>query len=223
MDDKDILSRTLYGEAEANNTRDAIAIACVVVNRMHLANWPDSAAEVCLQSWQFSCWNPNDPNRARILAAKDEKWFLKCQEIADQALQGALGGDITRGSTHYYQSKSKEPFWARGKTPVLIVAHTKGGGHCFYNNIDSSPPKSATEALDQARPLAQTRTVQGATVAASATVLGATGEAVRQIEPALPLLQTIAQFAPLVFAGIALVALGWVLWARFEDRKQGIR
>ena len=52
------------GEAEAKDIDDAQAIAHVIVNRMRLPNWPDSAAEVCLQPWQFSCWNKNDPNFA---------------------------------------------------------------------------------------------------------------------------------------------------------------
>src|SRR4051794_15177463 len=87
--DLDTMARTLYGEAEANNAADAKAIAWVIVNRADLPNWPDSVAQVCLQPWQFSCWNPGDPNRDRILNAKST-WFERCREIA----LGVLNGEI---------------------------------------------------------------------------------------------------------------------------------
>ena len=75
--DIDILSRALYGEARPWDEDDARAIAHVVLNRVNYKNWPDSIAKVCLQPYQFSCFNVNDPNRTRIMSAKagDNDWF----------------------------------------------------------------------------------------------------------------------------------------------------
>lgn len=222
MDNIDILARTLYGEAEAGNIKDATAIAHVVVNRVGRAYWPDSVAEVCLQPWQFSCWNQNDPNRVRILAASGS-WFEKCKVIAAEVIKsGCNGCDPTSRSTHYYQSNIKEPKWARNKRPIYKVGH-KSGAHLFYNNIDTLPPKTAAEALEQISPIKESRTVRGAQVAAGATVLGVCGEAIQQMQPVFPLLQTLAQYSPFVLAGLALAGLTYLMFARYEDRKKGLR
>jgi spore germination cell wall hydrolase CwlJ-like protein len=37
------------------------------MNRVHSPRFPATAGAVCLQPRQFSCWNHNDPNRARIV------------------------------------------------------------------------------------------------------------------------------------------------------------
>ncbi len=73
------------------------------------------------------------------------------------------------------------------------------------------------------RPLGKTRTVQGGRVAASATVLGLTAEAVRQVEPAIPLLQSLLQVAPWVVGAAALAGIAYMIWARIDDRRRGLR
>ena len=73
------------------------------------------------------------------------------------------------------------------------------------------------------RALAKTRTVQGGQVAAGATVLGLTAEAVRQVEPAIPLLQSLLQVAPWVVGAAALAGIAYIIWARIDDRRRGLR
>ncbi|MBR9970803.1 cell wall hydrolase [Magnetospirillum sulfuroxidans] len=221
--DLDILTRTLVGEAEVKDSDDAQAIANVIVNRMRLPNWPDSAAEVCLQPHQFSCWNNADPQRARILAMdKSNPWFLSCLGIARQALDGALA-DQTHRATHYWATYIKEPKWAKGKTPCY--SNTAGRYvHHFYNDIDTPPPVSAGEALDQVRPLAQTRTVQGAQVALGGGAIVATAmEAANQVRDVLPILDTIRQYSPWLVLAAMAIGIGIMVWARIDDRAQGLR
>jgi len=228
--DLDILARTLYGEAEAHDIDDARAIACVVVNRMRWPNWPDTAAEVCLQPWQFSCWNPNDPGRARILAATEaDPWFDQCRRIAQQALAGDLP-DHTNGATHYYASYVKTPKWAKGHEPSYVNTYGRYQ-HLYFNDIDTPPPSSAAAALDQARPLASTRTVRGAQIAAGGTVLGGIVEAVREVDLGMlaevkGVLAGLLPYAPYVkwaLIALTLVGIAATVYARWDDRRQGVR
>ena len=219
--DLDILARTLYGEAEAGNRDDAIAIACVIINRVNNVRWPDSPAEVCLQPWQFSCWNQNDPNRQRILKARGE-WFNACTEIAADAISGTLS-DITNGATHYYETGIAKPKWAKGHKPSYAVMHRGGTKHAFYNDIDTKPPASAREALEQVNPVAKSRTVLGTQVAAGATLLTAVADNADKIAPAVPVIQSIAEYAPWVLMVVVLFALAYIWWARIDDRKKGLR
>jgi hypothetical protein len=225
-DDVDVLARTLYGEAEAWDREDAEAIAAVVMNRVRWANWPNTAAAVCQQAWQFSCWNPGDPNRSRILAVNaGEAWFEECRAIAQRAVNGDLA-DITGGATHYIADYIKAPRWAKGHQPCFV----SGAGrykHLFFNDIDTPPPATAKDALDQARPLSATRTVKGA-VAAGTAAVGSVAvqplvDAVQAAAPLLPIVQDLARAAPWVLAAIVVAAAIWIGWARWDDRNKGLR
>lgn len=132
----DILARTLYGEARGETVRGKEAVASVVLNRVKRAKgrggywWGDSIEAVCLKPWQFSCWNENDPNRAKILAVDETNTvFESCLRIARRAVSGCLE-DITKGATHYHV-KSLTPIWTRGKAVCAEV-----GRHQFYNTIE---------------------------------------------------------------------------------------
>lgn len=222
MNDLDVLARTLYGEAESGNVDDAVAIAWVVMNRVHYAKWPDTVAGVCLQPWQFSCWNQNDPNRQRILNASGE-WYEKCKEIAAAVIK-TEGDDPTDSATHYYATYVKKPKWAEGRTPCYSVPHKNGHAHVFFNDIDTPPPSSAREALEQVRPLHKTRTIKAAqTGVATAGVLSVAAEAVNQLQPAIPLLQTLAQYAPWAIAVLLVSVIGYMAWQRIEARVAGDR
>ncbi len=218
--DLDTLARTLYGEAKANDAADALAIACVIRNRVVHTQWPDTYEGVCQQPWQFSCWNANDPNRARILAAvPGDKWFDGCVEIARKVIQNKPS-DPTGRATHYYAKAMKRgPTWAKGKTPCYDTA-----GHFFFNDIDTPAPTTAKEALDQARPLAQTRTVSGARNALiGGGVLAAAAQAADTVSPLMGVVTTLAQYAPWVLAAALVAGIGYMVWARIDDRNKGLR
>lgn len=221
--DIDVLARTLYGEAEANNEADAIAIANVIMNRVHYPEWPDTPAEVCMQPLQFSCWNSNDPNRARIMKAAGP-WFRRCYQIAETAVLHGLV-DPTKMSTHYYETKTRAPKWSKGKTPVYEVAHkTTGGSHAFYNNIDTPAPKTAGEALDQARPLHATGTIRAAqTGVIGTTAIATAAQAVDQLQPAIPLVQDLCHYAPWAIVALLAMVILYMVWRRIDDRRLGYR
>lgn len=229
--DIDVLARTLYGEAEANNVIDAKAIANVILNRVAYSNWPDSVAEVCQQPWQFSAWNTNDPNRQRILAAKSS-WFEACKAIAVDAVFGEID-DTTKGATHYYATYVKKPKWAKGKKPVFSVEHRNGHAHLFFNNIDTPPPADAREALNQKGSLAKSRTMKGAGVVAAtgaSAVVASAADQIASVAPAMPVVGTVAEAANnhptglLLLFGSVVICFGlYIAYARWDDRRKGIR
>lgn len=224
MHDTEILARTLYGEARAHDTEDAEAIACVVMNRVAYRNWPGDVGDVCLQPFQFSCWNANDPNRARILKVRpgENPWFDECWRIAEAAIADRVP-DQTRASTHYH-TPAVAPRWSRGKRPVYRTV-----GHLYFNDIDTPAPADAREALAQERPLATTRTAAGGAIAGGATVGGVALESARDamndasgvLAPFHGLLSS--ETVAWALAAAALAGIVWMLWARYDDRRQGMR
>lgn len=72
-------------------------------------------------------------------------------------------------------------------------------------------------------PLAKTATVKGSQIAAGATGLGLVAEVVREAEPALPLLQSLLEWAPWVVGALVLGGVAWILWDRIQDRRLGLR
>ena len=104
---------------------------------------------------------------------------------------------------------------------LAIIRHENGQQPYTDAEIDAGLVLAGVEPPQ--RPLAQTRTVQGGQLAAGATVLGLTAEVVRQVEPALPLLQSMLQVAPGVVAVAALAGIAYMIWARIDDRRRGLR
>lgn len=128
--DIDILARTIYGEARGESDEGKRAVGLCILNRYKSKKWfsANTIAEVCQKPMQFSCWNKNDPNCAKITNATEAvlKPFWK---LAEQLVNDAFA-DITNGATHYH-TKNCRPSWARGKLPCAII-----GNHIFYKNID---------------------------------------------------------------------------------------
>lgn len=219
--DIDILARTLLGECEPWNEDEAKAIASVIMNRVRFKNWPNTPAAVCLQPWQFSCWNANDPNRGRIIAAAG-RWFEKCLDIATLAVKHGIH-DPTCGATHYYLSSIKTPKWAKGKTSCYRTLHKNGSFHLFFNDIDTPPPTSCPVAvLDQQRPLTETRTAKGAALAGAGTAAGLLADVTDAKDSLAPIAAYSAHIQTALLI-LTLIGIGVMLWARWDDRRKGLR
>ena len=224
MTEIEILARTLYGEAETNDREDAVAIAHVVMNRVAYPNWPNTISEVCLQPWQFSCWNADNPRLVKIKTDKPQHqpWLQDCFDIASACVNGIFQ-DPTNGATHYYASYLKDtPKWAKGHTPCYV---DKWGRyqHRYFNDIDTPPPTTPVEALDQDRPLGSTRTMQGVRTGGAGIAALAVAETVQEaasgIQPLVPYLDAMKW----VFIALTIVGLVVVGWARIDDRRKGRR
>jgi len=77
-----------------------------------------------------------------------------------------------------------------------------------------------------AAPLGRTGTMQGAKVAGAATIAAMSmeitqfGAAATQLSTAA---RTLADLGPLVLGAISLLAIGYIVWRRIEDRRRGLR
>jgi spore germination cell wall hydrolase CwlJ-like protein len=132
LDEVDVLTRTVYGEARGESVDGQAAVAWVIQNRAAKgrAYMGTTIKEVCLRPHQFSCWDSNDPNRRTLLTLDtNSPLYRNIREVVEQVLNGTRA-DNTHGSLHYHASRIK-PKWTNGKTPVVTI-----GNHSFYNNID---------------------------------------------------------------------------------------
>jgi hypothetical protein len=227
--DLNALWRTIYGEAEPGDEPDAFAIGHVILNRVAWRNWPGTIRGVCYQPWQFSCWNADNPRLAHLNEVEPgaNPWAASCYRIARDllAMGGPTGGpgDPTQGATHYYATYlPKPPKWARGHKPVY---ETPAGryNHLFFNDIDTPAPTSAAEALEQQRPLSETRTVQAGKVAAGATTATIIADALQQVADVAGPMSEALEIAKWVFLAATIIGVGAMIYARVSDRKEGLR
>ena len=138
----DILARTIFGEARGESEEGRQAVASVILNRVRMANrggrkhwWGNNIEEVCRKPWQFSCWNPGDPNRAKIEAVTSRnKVFANCLVIANEAVAGRLT-DPTGGATHYHEASINPP-WAKILERTVVI-----GRHLFYKEKEKEQKK----------------------------------------------------------------------------------
>ncbi|MCG5240467.1 cell wall hydrolase [Azospirillum doebereinerae] len=134
MTPREVVARTLWGEARGEGRTGMTAVACVIQNRARNPRWwGTSPATVCLKPWQFSCWLADDPNRPKLLAVTErDAAYRVALEIADTLLSGRLA-DVTAGADHYH-TRNVTPAWSAGKTPVAVI-----GVHRFFR-LELRPP-----------------------------------------------------------------------------------
>lgn len=127
MTAREVVARTLWGEARGEGRNGMAAVACVIQNRARNPRWwGTSPTAVCLKPYQFSCWLADDPNRAKLLAVTDrDSSYRAALEIADTLLSGQLV-DVTNGADHYHTT-GVTPAWSAGKKPVAVI-----GNHRFF-------------------------------------------------------------------------------------------
>ena len=110
---------TVYGEARGEPIAGKQGVAHAIDNRMRLADaflvrhghphplFGDGTVAACvLKPWQFSCWNPNDPNRQHLLdfikqgpiTVGDLTAWADCVNAGETA---STLPDPTQGATHY--------------------------------------------------------------------------------------------------------------------------
>ena len=115
-----VLRMLLYGEArgehDAGGTLEAVAmlgVAWVVLNRARRKKMDPKT--VILAPWQFSCFNANDPNRAKLLNAEkaDPISWERADTVAD-LFEAGLTTDPTNGATHYVTTS----LWSRPDSTV---------------------------------------------------------------------------------------------------------
>ncbi|WP_443698259.1 cell wall hydrolase [Pseudomonas sp.] len=134
--DRDILVRTLWGEARGETLAGQIAVAWTIRNRVNDGKlkswWGEGYASVCQDPYQFSCWNKSDPNFVYLSGVKPipAGEFANCQRAASAVIDGTAP-DPTGGATHYYATTMpKAPAWAAKAKQTLKLGH-----HIFFKDV----------------------------------------------------------------------------------------
>ncbi|EXI66019.1 MAG: Spore cortex-lytic enzyme precursor [Candidatus Accumulibacter adjunctus] len=130
-EDKVIMAKTLWGEARSEQSDEAVkAVGAVILNRLASSRYPNTLAGVCRQPKQFSCWNSNDPNRAKIDALQEtDRDFIRMRKIVDELIASGPQSVLPASVLHYHTATISAD-WSRGE-PVF----RRIGSHNFYANI----------------------------------------------------------------------------------------
>ncbi len=121
---REVIAMTILGEARGEGERGMYAVATIISQRMK--NRALTGKKVCLEPWQFSCWNKNDPNRAKLpILLRNSPQRHYALRLADNISR--LDRSYTKNADHYIHKNSKKPKHLRGKKPVIVI-----GAHAFY-------------------------------------------------------------------------------------------
>lgn len=122
-EDLDILTRTVYGEARGEGQAGWTAVAWVIRNRAANPSWwGRSISTVCLDSMQFDCWMPSDPNYSKIKALPaTDVLYRQIQGVCIGVLNGTMPDQT--GCADHYEVIGTNAAWAVGKTPSAIIGH----------------------------------------------------------------------------------------------------
>jgi spore germination cell wall hydrolase CwlJ-like protein len=126
------MALTMWGEARREGEIGMRAVGHVVDNRRRSGRHGAYATDTVSAAYQFSCWNPGDPNRRALDTidrlppdSADHHAWLAARRIADEILAGR-SQDPTGGAL-FYHTVAVTPRWSAGVPPVRRI-----GSHLFF-------------------------------------------------------------------------------------------
>lgn len=145
--ERDVVIRTVLGEAANESDVGWAAVAHVIQNRVADPRWGDDPAEVALQMKQFSAWNTGaGGNSVGSAADKDSPIYQEVGKVVDQVFSGQ-STDMTQGATHYYSPAGMQALVDEGSQSNLVPAwfgqedrrreapNVEIGGHIFTGAV----------------------------------------------------------------------------------------
>jgi spore germination cell wall hydrolase CwlJ-like protein len=148
-EDKDVLARTVFGEASGEPFNGKLAVAFVIINRAKLARayvethrhphplfGNGTIADACKIGrggiHQFSCWNDGKDRDRMLRATNGVPGWNDCVKVAAIAIEQPDKNPIGQ-CTHYYNPRKvkKTPLWAVGLTPAFHI-----GNHVFHDHVN---------------------------------------------------------------------------------------
>ena len=151
MSERDILIRTIIGEAANEGPEGWAAVAHVVRNRAMDSRWPNSIADVSLQNKQFSAWNEGAGGNDLVNKyGPGDSVYDRIGAVVDRVLAGQVP-DMTGGATHYYSPRGMDalvdegsqanriPKWLRDETQKRGGGTVTIGGHIFTGRAEGTP------------------------------------------------------------------------------------
>jgi len=119
--EQQIVAITILAEARGEGYKGMTAVAGVIKQRSVERKISPSA--VCLQKYQFSCWNNKKisqlKNLLNVPQAEHAIFLAKNLDRIDREMLGF--------ANHYYADYIKAPYWAKGKKPTMKI-----GKHLFF-------------------------------------------------------------------------------------------
>lgn len=165
--DRDMMIRTVIGEAADQPVEGQAGVASVIFNRLNSGNYGDSPTSVVLAPNQFKPWQTRARELLSINPTSDQ--YNKVGAVVDAVASGKIP-DPTNGADHFLQPETvmsrygRLPGWARGPGQRI-------GAHVFYGGkqVAQNQPDAVTDAdvADTARTLGFTMPGAGAAPAAS--------------------------------------------------------
>lgn len=126
----DFIAMTVKMEAEGEDFTGKLCVAYVIVNRMQQRR--QSASDVVLAPFQFSCWNTKEPPRLRLDDQETHRQvWIDSYKAAWAALYGILP-DPTRGCTSYLNPAACTPQQKKNAGYVESAVRLKHGRHHFF-------------------------------------------------------------------------------------------
>jgi spore germination cell wall hydrolase CwlJ-like protein len=126
------MALTMWGEARREGEVGMRAVGHVIDNRRRSGRHGAYATDTVSAAYQFSCWNPGDPNRRALDTidtlrrdSADHRAWLAAKRIAAEILEGR-SADPTGGAL-FYHTVAVSPRWSAGVPPIRQI-----GSHLFF-------------------------------------------------------------------------------------------
>lgn len=145
LPEEKIMALTLWAETRGEPIAGKVAVGTVIMNRVEHRSWDGKTVkEVCLWPKQFSCFNPNDVQRAQLVAyalraamfSFEESPVLNdCLIISTELLEGIIrpDRDILQSKCCQYltvDAKAHCNWWKKMRFVKKI------GGHEFFTDLN---------------------------------------------------------------------------------------
>ena len=116
-----VVALTILAESRGEGRNGMAAVAAVISQRS--LNRSLSPREVCIQKFQFSCWNgKKESDLQHLYKSKMAPWALYLEANILNINRKKI-----HNADHYYSTIISTPYWAKGKKPVSQI-----GKHKFY-------------------------------------------------------------------------------------------
>lgn len=132
--ERDILIKTILGEARGEGEIGMEAVAHVIANRANSGRYPGSPAQVALQPKQFSTWNRGEGGNNPQQFRPGTPQYETAAQVIDRVFSGQ-SQDPTNGAL-FYHTPAVNPNWSR---EANRYGTTQLGNHIFYNGRPTPP------------------------------------------------------------------------------------
>jgi N-acetylmuramoyl-L-alanine amidase len=109
LEDVEKIAHVVYGEARGESFEGQVAVAAVVINRVHSPEFPSSVASVITQQNAFT-------------AVSDGQYYLSPNATAYKAVKAAYKGwDPSYGATYYYNPVDSTNTWIFSRKVIRTI------------------------------------------------------------------------------------------------------